>query len=46
MFDGVHKIDGNFINDPGEVRVFLSSHNLSFSPHMAERLNTWVSVVD
>ena len=39
-FDGVHGIDDNIVNHVREVRDLLSSHSLSFSAHVAERLFT------
>ena len=36
--DGVHGIDDNVVNHVREVRDLLSSHSLSFSAHIGERL--------
>ena len=36
--DGVHGIDDNVVNRLREVRDLLSSHSLSFSAHVGERL--------
>ena len=39
-FDGVLGIDDNIVSQLREVRDVLSSHNLSFPSHMAERIFT------
>ena len=39
-FDGVHGIDDNVVKRLREVRDLLSSHSLSFSAHVGERLFT------